>query len=212
MKKVQIDIVSDVACPWCYIGLKRIETAMAECPNVDIEVNWKAYQLDPTIPVQGYEIEAFFTRKFGGKEQALEVFDHVAKIGKEEGINFDFINMPRVINTFPLHVLLTAAAKQGKKYWLKSKLFKANFEEKLDLSNTDVLASIVAELGWDKTQLIEILNDVDLQHETKDEIDHYQKNGVSSVPFFIINQKYGISGAQQAEAFVKAIMHVAQEG
>lgn len=210
MKKLTLQIISDVACPWCYIGYKRLQKALLQTPDIQVDIEFKSYLLDPTIPPQGYETKAFFTKKFGGEEQANEIFDHVQRVGEDEGIQFNFLAMPRVINTLPLHQILVSAENETIRTAIKTKLFKANFEDLIDLSDHKNLAVLLAEFGYTEAKVLEIIMSQKIQKETLDQIKFYQGHGISSVPFFIFEGKYAFSGAQPVDTFVQAIKHVAR--
>ena len=207
--KIKIDIVSDVACPWCYVGKKRLEKAIKEWDGTEIEIEWHPFQLDPNIPKEGLDRDTYLTNKFGSVEGPLEMTKRLQESGKEEGINFNFGNEWLAVNTLPLHQLLHVAGEEGFKDALKERLMKAYFDENLHLNEVDVLSAIMAEYDWSPEKTANILNDDAIAYAVKQEIAHYQQRGVNSVPFFIINDKFGISGAQPPAAFLEAFQQVA---
>ena len=211
MKKdvIKIDVVSDVACPWCYIGKKRMEQAIQQWTGKTIEVEWHPFQLDPTIPEEGFNRTTYMNNKFGDAERSQEMTDRITAVGLEEGIRFNFGDQWLAVNTLPLHQLLHMAGIEGFKDELKERFLKAYFDENLHLNQAEVLNSIMAEYGWDSEKTTKILNDNSIAQQVKQEIAHYQQLGVSGVPFFIIDNKYGISGAQSADTFLKAFSSVA---
>ena len=189
MKKenLKIDIVSDVACPWCYVGMKRLENAISEWKESVVEVEWHPYQLDPTIPEQGIDRVTYLTNKFGNLERTKPMTDAISNAGEELGINFNFGDKWLAVNTLHMHQLLHVAGKEGFKHELKERFFKAYFDENLHLNNIDVLSSIMEEFGWKHDKVERVINDENIAYTVKQEIMHYQQRGVSSVPFFIIN-------------------------
>jgi predicted DsbA family dithiol-disulfide isomerase len=207
--KIKIDIVSDVACPWCYVGKKRLEKAIREWDGAEIEIEWHPFQLDPNIPKEGLDRDTYLTNKFGSVDGPLEMTKRLQESGKEEGINFNFGNEWLAINTLPLHQLLHVAGEEGFKDALKERLMKAYFDENLHLNDVGVLSTIMAEYDWSPEKTENILNDDAIAYAVKQEIAHYQQRGVNSVPFFIINDKFGISGAQPPAAFLEAFQQVA---
>ncbi len=208
---IQIDIVSDVACPWCYIGKKHIEKAIQQIDNQPIKINWHPFQLDPTIPLEGLDRKEYFERKFGSDERTQQIYEHVTNVGRKAGIDFNFNQIPKAINTFALHKLLYVAGKEGIQNELEERFFKAMFSEGIDLSDTQSLQNIMAEFGWEAEKVNEILQNDEIGYWVKQEIGYYQNMGVSGVPFFILNNKYGMSGAQPVEVFVETINQVIAE-
>lgn len=211
-RKITIDIVSDVVCPWCYVGKKRLESALAEMGNPeDIVINWHPYQLDPTIPEEGVDREKYFIKKFGDTGKIRQMFDHLTNVGKADGIDFQLDVISKSINTFSLHKLLHVAGEEGFKAELEEIFFKAYFTEGKDLSDLAVLTTLLTVFGWDEEKIKTIMADDSVGYAVRQEINHYQGMGVSGVPFFVINDKYGISGAQPSDVFVQALSTVRDE-
>jgi predicted DsbA family dithiol-disulfide isomerase len=208
---IKIDVVSDVACPWCYVGMKRLEKALAVLPEIKVEVNWHPFQLDPNIPLEGVELQAYFIKKFGSRDKVNQIFDHMQSVGEAEDISFDFHKMHRTMNSLALHVLMQQAEIEGFKTILKNRFFKAYFEEALDLSNQQILIDIMTEFGWETDKTQDILKNNDLYDTVKDKIKYDQSRGVSAVPFFIFNDQYGISGAQPPQVLVDTLLQLDQE-
>lgn len=201
---IKIDVVSDVACPWCYVGKRRLEKALEQWNGAPIEVEWHPYQLDPSMPAKGQTRDEYLGKKFGDLEKVKGMTDHLTNVGKEVGIDFDFGENWLAVNTLPLHQLLVIAGKEGFKDALKERFLKAYFVETLHLNDVKVLESIMAEFGWDANKVHEVINNKQLGEDVQKEIAHYQEMGVSGVPFFVMNNKYGISGAQPSEVFLDA--------
>ena len=211
-QKITIDIVSDIACPWCYIGKNRLETAINKTTNeFDFEVNFKPFQLDPSIPNKGIDRKTYFENKFGSNERVEEIFDRVEQAGESVGIDFKFREIPKAINTLPLHVLLKAAEKEGFQKELAKLFFEAYMVTPQDLTNEQNVVNILKTFGWTEEKTLELMNNEELAYEVKAEIAHYQQLGVSGVPFFIVNNKFGISGAQPAETFIEAFRSLKSE-
>ena len=204
---VQIDVVSDVVCPWCYIGKKRLEKALQILPSaLEIKVQWHPFQLDPTIPDEGLERQAYFEAKFGGEARVQEAFERVRAAGREEGISFRFDRIPYAINTFKLHKLLHIASQEGVGAEAHELLFDAYFVQGIDLRISDTLAALFAPFGWDSAKVERILADESIGYAVRQAMQYYPNRGVSSVPFFVINTAYGIPGAQPAELLAKSIL------
>lgn len=209
-KSIKIDIVSDVACPWCYVGKKRLEKAIKEWKGAPVEIEWHPFQLDPNISDTGLDRDTYFIHKFGNLEGPLEMTERLKSVGKEEGIAFEFGSQWLAVNTLPLHQLLYVAAKEGFQNSLKERFFKAYFEENLHLNKLNVICSLLSEYGWTAAKTKHIIADDAIAFKIKQEIAHYQKLGVNSVPFFIINNSLGISGARSKTTFLEAFDQVIQ--
>lgn len=205
---ITVDIVSDVACPWCFVGKRRFEAALEKWEGTPIEVNWHPYQLDPTMSNEGIGRDAYLINKFGSADNVSDMTDRLTSAGKELGINFDFGEKWMAYNTLHLHQLLHAAGEEGFKAELKERFLKAYFEDLTPLNDSKVLYSILSDFGWDSVKVDQIVNDETIAKSVQAEIAQYQQMGVSGVPFFILNNKYGISGAQPTEAFLEAFSQV----
>jgi len=208
-KSIKIDIVSDVACPWCYVGKRRVEAAIEQWEGDPIEVTWHPYQLDPTIPEEGMTRKAYLENKFGSIERIQPMLDNLERAGEELGIDFNFGKPSMAVNTLPLHQLLYVAGQEGFQDELKEQFLKAYFVDKRPLNDIAVISSIMADFGWDKEKVEKTIADDSIAKSVKEEIAFYQQRGVSGVPFFVINDKYGISGAQPVETFLSAFSSVA---
>lgn len=206
---ITVDIVSDVACPWCYIGKKRLESALKQWQGAPIQVTWHPFQLDPTIPDSGFDRDSYFSSKFGDLDKIKGMTDHLKEVGSELNIDFNFDENWLAVNTLPLHQLLHVSGEEGFKSALKERFFYAYFTENLHLNLPEVLIDIMAEFGWDAKKTKEVIADDTIAYAVRQEIAHYQKLGVSGVPFFIINNKYGVSGAQPSSVFLEAFEQVA---
>lgn len=210
--KITVAIVSDVVCPWCYVGKRRLEAALDQLGNPeDVEITWHPFQLDPTIPAEGMDRKKYFIKKFGNEDRIRQMFDHLTQVGAEEDIDFNLDEISESINTLPLHKLLHVAGEEGFQPEAEEILFKAYFTDGKDLKDTSVLIDLFAPYSWDESKIRSIIADDDIGYAVRQEIDHYQQMGVSGVPFFIINNKYGISGAQPVEVFVQALTQVREE-
>lgn len=207
--RIKIDIVSDVACPWCYVGKRRLESALAEWKGAPVDIEWHPFQLDPTIPAEGLSRKAYLINKFGSMERIQPMIDNLELVGKDLGIQFNFGEQALSVNTLPLHQLLHVAGEEGFKDQLKERFLKAYFEETLQLNDIEVLSEIMSAYGWTKDKVEQIIADETIAQKVKTQISYYQQRGVKGVPFFVINNTHGISGAQPKEAFLQALASVA---
>jgi predicted DsbA family dithiol-disulfide isomerase len=210
---MKIEIWSDVACPWCYIGKRRFEAALAEFPHRDqVEVQWRSYQLDPSVPdhYDGTELDYLSTRKGLAAAQVTQMFDHVAAQAKGEGLNYRF-DAVVVANSFTAHRLIHLAAAHGKQDAAKERLLSDHFEHGKDIGSPDYLASVGAELGLDAGDVAELFSTDKYADDVRRDFAEARALGISGVPFFVIDRKYGLSGAQPATSFTMALEQAWQE-
>jgi predicted DsbA family dithiol-disulfide isomerase len=210
-EKIKIDVVSDVACPWCYVGKRRLEEALKQWDGAPIEVWWHPYQLDPGMRAEGMNRDTYLTNKFGSIDRVQDMTDRLIEVGKTVGINFDFGDNWLAVNTLQMHQMLNVAREEGIGAEMKERFLSAYFVESQHLNQPQVLYNIAKDYGWDKEKVDAIINDDKIAEKVKEEVQLYQQRGVSGVPFFIINDKYGISGAQPTEVFLQAFEKVQHE-
>jgi predicted DsbA family dithiol-disulfide isomerase len=213
MKTVELDVVSDIMCPWCYIGRKRLEKALNMLEGIKVNVHWRPYQLDATLPAEGKDRQQYLDDKFGGPGQAGEMYKRVEEAGRDEGIDFAFDAIKIAPNTFNAHRLIRWAANGGDGVQQKmvDRLFQLFFEEGANLADQGVLIDAAVEVGMDRALLDKLLpGDSDIR-EVREEISVAQKMGVTGVPCFIINNKFAVMGAQEPETIAQAIRDAAEE-
>ncbi|MCO4819299.1 MAG: DsbA family oxidoreductase [Bacteroidetes bacterium] len=208
---IKIDVVSDVACPWCYVGKRRLEEALIQWKGTPIEVTWHPFQLDPSMRAEGMNRDTYLTSKFGSVDRVGEMTDRLTEVGKTVGIDFDFGDNWLAVNTLKLHQLLHVAREEGFGAELKERFLSAYFQETQHLNKLEALYAIADDFGWSNEKVDAIINDQEIADKVTAEMLHYQQRGVSGVPFFVINDKYGINGAQPFEAFLEAFQTVAAE-
>ncbi|ABZ92819.1 Dithiol-disulfide isomerase involved in polyketide biosynthesis [Leptospira biflexa serovar Patoc strain 'Patoc 1 (Ames)'] len=207
-----IDIVSDVACPWCYVGKKKLEKALSIVGNtINPEVRWRPFQLSPEIPEEGIDYKLHLTQKFGSLDRLDGAWKRLSEIGKDVGINFQFQNIPKATNTLALHALVAALPSLEEQQKLVERFFAANFEEALDLTDKEVVWKVTEPVYKDRNKFDAIYSDSNLKQEIQQEIQYYHQNGISGVPYFIIGGKYAVSGAQDTSVFVEVIETVIKE-
>ena len=204
-----IDIVSDVVCPWCYLGEKRLEAALAEAPQ-PVAVRWHPYQLDPTIPEGGLDRSEYMAKKFGASGGLKSAHDNLIRLGAEVGLAFAFDKIKRSPNTLDAHRLIRWANSAGAQGKVVDRLFRAYFVEGRDIGERGVLIDVAQECGLDAGLVEKLLAqgaDVDL---VRDEIAQAQAIGVSGVPFFIFAGRLGVPGAQEPSVLLSAIAQARQ--
>ncbi|WP_405217891.1 DsbA family oxidoreductase [Agrococcus sp. Ld7] len=204
---MQIDIWSDVACPWCFIGKRRFERALAAWEHRDsVVVTWHSYQLDPTLPehYDGTEVDYLASRKGMQVEQVRQMFEHVSTQAAAEGLQYDFDQLV-VANSLRAHQLLHHAKAHGVADAVKESLLSAHFERGIDIGSIDALVAIGVQVGLDEQELLAALADERYLSSVHDDIAQARELGVTGVPFFVFDMRLGLSGAQPAEVFTQAL-------
>lgn len=197
---ISVEVISDVICPWCYIGKRRLEKAIAAYGK-PVTVNWHPFQLNPAIPKEGISRREYRIAKFGSWERSMELDANIVAVGKQVGIHFDFERMERTPNTSDAHRLIWLADKMGIQDAVVEELFKAYFTDGRDISNQQTLFDVVAEAGLDRAKAEAMLtSNEDLLAIKKQE----WRFRVEGVPFFIVNGQIPLSGAQPPDAFLAA--------
>ena len=206
-----IDVVSDVVCPWCFVGKRRLEQALKALPDTPVKVSWRPFQLDATIPSEGMRRQDYMLRKFGSAERIAELQKPLLAAGAALGIPFAFDKITVSPNTLNAHLLLKWADAAGRQEAMAERLFQLYFTEGGDLSNQETLVEAAVEAGLDGTLVAQLLaSQADLA-AVVEEIGHARSLGISSVPTFIIANRYAVAGAQGPETLVSAITRASLE-
>jgi len=200
---LSVEVISDVICPWCYIGKRRLEKAIA-AHGGPVKVRWLPFQLNPTMPKEGISRREYRTKKFGSMERSQELDARVIAVGKEEGIDFAFDRIERTPNTLEAHRLIWLADKECVQDAVVEALFVAYFTDGRDISNRQTLLDVVAEAGLDRKRAEAVLDGDEGMDAVKDAGDEARRLRVDSVPFFVVNGKITLSGAQQPDTFLEA--------
>jgi len=203
---VSIDIVSDVICPWCFIGKRRLEKALAALPQVQASVRWRPYLLDATIPEGGLDRQTYLTRKFG--QRAKEIYSRILAAGAEEGIAFAFEKIRKTPNTIDAHRLLYWADEESVQNEVAERLFQLYFLEGEDIGNRDVLAKAAADCGMMEQSVRERLDRQETRQTVLREVAEANEAGIDGVPCFIINHGAYLPGAQPAHVLAEAIRQI----
>jgi predicted DsbA family dithiol-disulfide isomerase len=213
MEHITIDVVSDVVCPWCYLGKARLELAIAEVQDeVGVDINWRPYRLNPDYPPEGVDQKAALAAKLGGEERVASAHKVLTDLGREVGIAFNFDAIKIGPNTLDAHRLIHWAVTEDreKQDRIVDALFKANFEEGRNVGDHSVLLDIAEKAGLDRTVIAALLaSDADGDLIVA-EIEAAQKMGVTGVPFFIFDQQYAVSGAQAPDVIASALRDIAK--
>ena len=211
LKPLTIDIVSDVVCPWCYIGKRRIENALAQVADVPVEVRWRPFFLNPWVPRQGISREEYLTTKFGSVDAYKGIAGRVVAAANEEGLIYRPDLVKRQPNTIDCHRLIHWADAQGMAADMKQRLMELYFRDGGDLTDTEVLVEAAADVGLDADDVRKRLatdEDVELISGQAQEA---SDKGISGVPTYVFAQKYAVSGAHSPELLARAIRQVSAE-
>jgi len=202
-----VDIVSDVVCPWCYIGKRRLEAALATRAGPPPAVRWHPFQLNPDIPAGGVDRRSYLEQKFGGPERARDVYARVEAAGREVGIAFRFERIDRQPNTSDAHRLIAWAQKvaPASADRLVERLFRAYFTEGVDIGVVDELARLAGESGCDPEAARAHLESAAGREELAEADSRMKSMGIGGVPFFIFNRRVAVSGAQPPEVLADAL-------
>jgi predicted DsbA family dithiol-disulfide isomerase len=209
---MRIDIFSDTICPWCFIGKRRLERALEDYTSAeDLEIHWRAFQLNPEMPQAGMDRRLYLETKFGTPRNAAAIYDRVASAGAEEGIAFNFGGIARTPNTIQSHRLLRFADEQGRQDAVAEALFQAYFLKGRDIGDDRVLAAAAAEGGLDEGQALQFLEGDVYRQEVQAEDMQARQAGITGVPCFIFNGKYALPGAQPPEVIHRMLDTAKQE-
>lgn len=204
---MEINIWSDVRCPFCYIGKKKFETALEKFPHKDkVKVVWRSFQLDPNLKTdpESSTLEYFTKTKGVSVEQAKQMLGHAGKMAKEVGLEFD-IEGSVLANSLNAHRLIQFAKTKGLGNEIEEALFKAHFTETKNIDDTESLVEIGTSIGLNEKETRKILNSDAFAYEVKQDEMQARNIGVTGVPFFVFNNKYAVSGAQSPEAFLETL-------
>ena len=201
---ITVDVVSDVVCPWCYLGKRRLERALTLVPDVSVTVRWWPFQLDATIPPEGMDRAEYVRRKFGDPARLDAVHDRLVGFGRNEGIDYRFESIKRAPNTLDAH-RLARWVPEARQDELIERLFRANFSEGRDVGDHGVLASIGADFGLDARETEARLGSAEDRAEVAAEIENAYRIGVTGVPCFIVDRRYAVMGAEAPETIAQAI-------
>lgn len=196
-----IDVFSDTICPWCLIGKRRLERALAQRPELDVRIRWHGFQLNPWMPTEGMERGDYLAAKFGERD-ATGIYENIRRIGAAEGIDFRFDLIPRTPNTLQSHRLVRFAATQGRQNETVEALFQAYFIEGRDIGKLDVLVEVGAAAGLPADEVRAWLGSGAGEEAVVAEDSEARRMGIQGVPLFIVAGQYAISGAQEPEYFL----------
>ena len=208
---IDVDIVSDVMCPWCIVGYRQLEQALGQT-GMGARIRWHPFELNPTMPSEGQNLSEHIQEKYGSTpEQSTQNRAQMQSLGTQLGIDFQFSADSRIVNTFAAHQLLDFALSVGQQHPLKMALFEAHFTHGRDVSKPDVLIEIAAEIGLNADDAQKVLSDGALAENVREKQKFWTERGISGVPSMIFAGKYLVTGAQGAENYAQLLTRTAQE-
>ena len=212
-EKLKIDIVSDVVCPWCTVGYKRLEKAITELGLQDkVEIEWQPFELNPNMPAEGQNLKEHIAEKYGSTDaQQNESKQRMIEAGEELGFTFNYFDEMRMSNTFDAHVLLEYAKDFGKQTELKMTLTKAFFTDKKDVSKREILKQALLDVGLNADEGLTKLENEEVRKEVRSKQEYWKSLGVNSVPTIVFNRKSAVTGAQPVATFKQVLKELVAE-
>ena len=211
---LHIEMVSDLVCPWCWVGLRSLKGAIELVPEIEVEILFRPYELDPTIPPGGTDYKAYMKSRFGsdqGRDRANQMRDLLIQYGKEDGIPFDFEKITWRPNSFNAHRLVRWGQGQNLGLETKEALFEAYFSKGLDIGDHEVLVTLAAQVGLDPNIVSDLLaSDADVD-TTRQEQELFRQMGISGVPTFIAHRQIAVQGAESSEKLARFLTTAAAQ-
>ena len=207
---MRIDVIFDTVCPWCYIGKRRLESALADFDPADVEIHWNAFLLNPDIPPEGMERRAYLRAKFGGESRAQRVYAAIARAGHSAGIEFNFDEIDWTPSTIDSHRVVRYAQRHGRATEAVELIYQSYFLEGRDIGKRSVLIDIGHQLDFDTDSLRAYLHEPTNIQGILDHNARAHRLGISGVPAFIVDGQFSISGAQEPMV-IRRLLEVARE-
>ena len=211
MADLRIDIISDVICPWCYLGYSRLKQAIEQLgDDYRIDIRWQPFELHPDMPLKGADRETYLGERFGSPEKLNEATHAIQQVGIEAGIQFNFSEKDRIPNTKLAHQFVLAATKSGLATPFVLALFHAYFTDGKNIGSTTILEELALSIGMQKADIAYALSS-EAQKLTEKKLKHLRGLDINSVPTYVINDKYMVHGAHDPEAFLKVLTDIAEK-
>ena len=208
-----IEMVSDLVCPWCWLGLRRLKSAIALVPDLEVEIIFRSFELDPTIPLEGVDYKDYMRQKFGtstGKDRSTAMRDALTQYGLDEGVPFAFDKITRRPNSFSAHRLVHWAQGQGKGVAAKEALFEAFFADGKNIGSSETLIAVAAKIDLDPDIVIDLLaSDADIE-QLRQEQALFRQMGITGVPTYIAHRQIAVQGAESAEKLARFLKSAAE--
>lgn len=208
---IKLDIISDVACPWCYVGKAYLDRALEARPNHQFQIEWHPYQLNPELPPEGMDRIAYMAAKFGNRDTIVRIHKPLLAHAEKAGVAFDLAAITRTPNTLDAHRLIHWAGIEGRQTPMASALFRAYWRDGRDIGDHTTLAKIAGEVGLDANAMARLLATGEDRALIESRILHSQSRGVTSVPTYIIGNQHAIPGAQPTEMWLNVIDELAEK-
>jgi predicted DsbA family dithiol-disulfide isomerase len=211
--KIKIDFVSDIVCPWCIIGFARLEKAIAELGIEDkVDIEWQPFQLNPNMPKEGQNLHEHISEKYGtSAEDNSSNQERLKEMAADEGVEFNFFDEMKMVNTKNAHILLHYAKQQGKQTELNKRLVASFFGEGKDISNNTILTDELKKVGLNETEALSALINTNYQTEVTEKENYWKGLGVNSVPTVVFNNKSALSGAQPTATYKQVLQQLLKE-
>lgn len=210
LQPLQVDIVSDVVCPWCIIGYKQLMVALSSMPvKFDVTIHWHPFELNPDMPEEGQGLSEHLSQKYGSSfAQGQQMRARMSALGTSLGFTFDYFDGMRIVNTFRAHQLLHWASEQGRQTELKLALFDAFFTRRENVNVPEVLVAVAGRVGLSTTKASVVLSEQRYAARVREQQKHWLEQEVHAVPTFIFQRQYVVSGAQEAPSFVRLLTKI----
>ncbi len=205
------EVVFDLVCPWCWIGLRRLKRALAQRPDLAVDVTFRPFLLNPEMPARGMPQGEYLQRKFGGEDRARRLQAAILAVGEQEGILFRFDRIPRTPPTLQAHRLVRLAAREGRAWQVIEALFNAHFRDGRDIGDRAVLAAIAAEAGLDRASVAAVSADDNETEQVIMENLRSHRLGINGVPCFVVAGQHAVAGAQEPEVLERLFELAAME-
>jgi predicted DsbA family dithiol-disulfide isomerase len=204
---IKIDVISDIVCPWCIIGYRRLEQALSEMELLGkVEIEWQPFELNPDMPAEGEDLQEHIARKYGSTpEETVRSRANMVNLGRELGFKFEFFDGKRIVNTRDAHILLDYAKECGLQTLLQVRMFEAYFSEGKDLSDRKILTQELQRVGLNVVEALARLNEDEARERVTSQEAYWQRLGVSSVPTIVFNQSTALTGAQPVEVYKQVL-------
>jgi predicted DsbA family dithiol-disulfide isomerase len=210
--QLQIDIISDVMCPWCIVGYRRLEQALSQFNDLEVKIQWHPFELNPTMGPEGQHLGEHIAEKYGSTpEQSAQNRQRLTQMGADLGFEFNFSDSSRIYNTLLAHQLLYWAAESGKQTELKLALFSSYFTQQQNPDDIEVLINLAKQVGLDADEARVVLTDKRYEKAVKEAEQLWISRGIQAVPAIVFNQQYLVSGAQEPATIAELITKLTTE-
>lgn len=210
---IKVEIISDFACPWCYLGRKNLGKAISKLgEGIAVEIRWRPFQLSPELPLEGIDYRDYLVNKLGSESKLESAWKHLTRLGESAGINYHFEKITKAFNTLQLHSIHQLEKDPFRQDELALRIFRAHFEDGLDFSDLEQTYSLLKDQFENRVTFEASWSNEMTANEVRQEIHYYRQNRISGVPLFIFQEKYSVGGAQPPEVFLEVLESILKEG